>query len=164
MVKKDLVVLSKCDIQSFRQQWIQRVLDADSVGGGLDSWVKMGLACGVDVLDTTLVLPEVRDALNSFLDWCKSTDWKIVVSGSLSQLQATLNHRNKFDTWPEMYPWIEPGGLEYFIIRHHQAGADSVRCLEFVKSENLPKEDITEAANIKRSVMKNLLNAVYSSS
>jgi pyrroloquinoline-quinone synthase len=161
MLKKDLVVLSKCPDQQFRQQWIQRVIDSDSVGGGLDGWVKMGIAMGVDVTNESLVLPGVRFALDAFLAWCGSTDWRVVVSGSLSQLQATNNHRNKFDTWPELYPWIEPGGLEYFIVRHHQAGADSAKCLDFIRTINLPKEQLLESANIKRNVMRCLLDAVW---
>ncbi len=163
MVKKDLIILSKCDIQSFRQQWIQRVIEADSVGGGLDDWVKMGISTGVDVLDQTLVLPETTLAMEKYLDWCKSKDWKTIVSGSLSQLHATVSHRNKVDTWPELYPWIEQGGLSYFIVRQHQAGADSVKCLEFVKNENLPEEVLLDSAMVKRNLMRNLLDAIQNS-
>lgn len=160
MVKKDLIVLSKCPDQQFRQQWIKRVMDADSVEGGLDSWVRLGLAAGVDVKDESLVLPNVRFALDAFLAWCSSTNWKVVVSGSLSQLQATVNHRNKYNTWPTLYPWIEPGGLEYFITRSLQADFDSKTCLEFIKTCSLDEEQLKESANIKRNVMKCLLDSV----
>ena len=160
MVKKDLIVLEKCPNQKFRQQWIQRVLDADAIGGGLESWVNLGNAAGVDVTDSSKVLPAVTAALDEFLEWCRTTDWKIVVSGSLSQLQASNNHRNKFNTWSELYPWIEQDGLEYFIVRYCQAKSDSKNCLEFIKSIGLSREVLIESANIKRNLMKKLLDAI----
>ena len=161
MVKKDLIILEKCPDRQFRQGWIQRVIDADSVGGGLDGWVKLGNAAGVDVTDVSKVLPGVKFALNLFLDWCINNDWKTVVSGSLSQLNAVNNHRNKFDTWATLYPWIEPEGLEYFIVRFVQVGNDSKKCLEFIKNAGLSEEVLTESANVKRNLMKSLLDAIY---
>ena len=160
MVKKDYLILSRSDDQKFRQMWLNRIVEADSVGGGLESWVKLGLAAGVDVLDKTQVLPGVTSWIDKFIHWCETTDWQIVASGSLSQLQATLNHKNKFETWPALYPWIEPGGLDYFTVRSAQARSDSEKCLEYIRGIGLTGEQLTESASIKRNLMKHLLDEI----
>jgi pyrroloquinoline-quinone synthase len=161
MINKDAIVLFKCCDQEFRKIWIKRIIDADSVGGGLDSWVKMGIACGVDVTDTSKLYPAVKQTLDKFIEWCLGANWKLIVTSSLSQLQATLNHKNKYSTWPELYPWIEPGGLEYFSLRTSQANVDSLKCLEFINEWNIPVEQIEYTAKLKRNVMLALLDAVY---
>lgn len=161
MVTKDAIVIEKCPSQSFRKLWIKRIHDADDVDGGLDCWVKLGAACGVDVTDESRVYPATRFAMESFLNWCRSVDWKVIVASSLSQLKALENHRKKFATWYTLYPWIEPNGLDYFLLRMAQVEEDSKACLEFIQSAQLPAEDIKAASKIKREIMTCLLDAVY---
>ena len=121
----------------------------------------MGIACGVDVTDTSKLYPVVKQTLDKFIEWCLGANWKLIVTSSLSQLQATLNHKNKYSPWPELYPWIEPGGLEYFSLRTSQANVDSLKCLEFINEWNIPVEQIEYTAKLKRNVMLALLDAVY---
>ncbi len=161
MVAKDCIILSKCPDRTFRQMWIKRILEADAPDGGLESWIRLGVACGVDATDSTKVYPETKIAMDSFLQWCTATDWKIVVASSLSQLNAVVNHRRKFATWYDLYPWIEKGGLDYFLMRIGQVEVDSQRCLEFVQSQDLSEESLREATAIKRDIMKRMLDAIY---
>ena len=163
MVAKDAIVLEKCPLRSFRKIWIKRIYDADDDNGGLECWIKLGQACGVDVTDESRVYPATRFAMESFLHWCHSVDWKVIVASSLSQLKALENHRKKCTTWYTLYPWIEPNGLEYFLMRITQVEEDSKACLEFIKNANLPPEEIKAASKIKREIMTCLLDAVYAS-
>ena len=157
MVKKDFIVLSKCPDRAFRNVWINRILDADQPGGGLDRWVKMGESCSVDVTDNLLLTPATKFACDAFLAWCKDTDWVEVVSSSLSQLQAVLYHKSKAMEWPEMYPWID---INYFKLRREQAGEDARRCLDFIIKSGISMETIDKTAQLKRNMMKVLLDSI----
>ena len=157
MVKKDAIVLSKCNSKSFRNIWITRILDADGPDGGLDCWIKMGESCNIDVLDQSMLTPATKFACDAFLAWCKETDWVEVVSSSLSQLQASLNHNSKAMNWPEMYPWID---VNYFKLRRIQAGMDSKKCLDFILESELSIETINKTAQLKRNMMKVLLDSI----
>src|SRR6476469_7510216 len=47
---KDAAVLSNCPDREVRRQWVQRILDHDGHGddpGGIEAWVKLGLAVGL---------------------------------------------------------------------------------------------------------------------
>ena len=47
---KDAAVLSNCPEREVRRQWVQRILDHDGHGddpGGIEAWVKLGLAVGL---------------------------------------------------------------------------------------------------------------------
>ena len=157
MVKKDAIILSKCPNREFRNMWIKRILDADQPEGGLDCWVKMGLSCDIDVTNESLLTPGTKFACDAFLAWCQQTDWVEVVSSSLSQLQASLNHQSKTMSWPEMYPWID---INYFKLRKVQAGMDSERCLKFILESGLSMETINKTAQLKRNMMKVLLDSI----
>ena len=161
MVVKDAIVLSKCPDKEFRRIWIKRINEADEIGGGLDTWIKLGNACDVDVTDDSKVYPATKFAMDCFINWCQRSDWCIIVASSLSQIKAAINHKKKFDTWYTMYPWIKTDGLDYFIQRAFQATSDSEHCIEFIKGIEMSADKIAEATKIKREVMVCLLDAVY---
>lgn len=161
MVAKDAIVLAKCPDKAFRQIWVKRIKEADIEGGGLDSWIKLGWACDVDVTDESRVYPATRFAMTAFLEWCQRSDWVLIVASSLSQLRAVVNHKNKFDTWYTLYPWIKTDGLDYFIQRCAQVGVDSAHCLTFIQHIELPPDKIAEATKMKREIMQCMLDAVY---
>jgi len=161
MVQKDLIVMYKCDSVEFRRTWIKRIIEADEPGGGLDSWVQLGIACGIDVHDQSLVYQETLDAIHTFLEWCHKSDWKIIVASSLSQLNAVKNHQNKLNTWYKLCPWIEPNGLKYFLLRIGQVSTDSQECLKFIENTQLPEDQLREATTVKRQLMKSILDGLY---
>jgi pyrroloquinoline-quinone synthase len=161
MIVKDAIVLAKCSDRRFRQIWIKRIQEADEEGGGLDSWIKLGHACDVDVTDESKVYPATKFAMEAFINWCQQSDWVVIVASSLSQIKAAVNHQKKFDTWYNLYPWIKTDGLDYFIQRAFQASSDSQHCLEFIKGIDLPVDKIAEATKIKREIMTCMLDAIY---
>jgi pyrroloquinoline-quinone synthase len=161
MIAKDAMVIYKCPDREFRRMWMKRIYEADAVDGGLESWIKLGHACGIDVTNESLVYPSVRLAMNAFLHWCEHADWKVIVASSLSQLKAVANHTKKFNTWYNLYPWIEANGLDYFLQRIGQVEEDSQMCLTFIQNQNIDPNAIAAALQMKRDVMKALLDAVY---
>ena len=161
MVVKDAIVLAKCPDKAFRQIWAKRLQEADEEGGGLDTWIKLGWACDVDVTDESRVYPATRFAMTAFIEWCQRSEWVLIVASSLSQIKAVVNHKNKFDTWYTLYPWIKSDGLDYFIQRSAQVGIDSKHCLEFIQGIELPTEKVKEATKMKREIMQCMLDAVY---
>lgn len=155
MMRKDCIILGNSDDHSFRKVWLKRVIDSQRPGGGLDQWREMCVSAGIlpeEILDVT---PGAKKACDNYIQWCLSTHWKIVASGSLSQIQAALNHQKKCETWYEFYPTID---WSYFKVRKEQAKEDSQICLEFIKQWQLAEEDIATAAKLKKQLMKDILD------
>jgi pyrroloquinoline-quinone synthase len=125
----------------------------------LDSWIQLGTACGIN-LNTTTENEQTKEAINVFLDWCNNTDWKIIVASSLSQLNAVKNHQNKLNTWYELYPWIEPDGLRYFLLRLTQVSIDSEESLKFIENEHLNEQELRLATTVKRKLMTSILDSL----
>ena len=152
MMQKDCIILANSDDHAFRKVWLKRVIDSQSPGGGLDQWREMCTSAGI--LPEDIATPGAKLACENYINWCKNTHWKIVVSASLSQIQASLNHEQKTLTWPSFYPNIN---WSYFSLRKDQAREDSQRCLEFIKEWNLPQTVIDEALKLKRQLMTEIL-------
>ena len=49
----------------------------------------------------------------------------------ISELFAPHIHQQRIDTWPQLYPWVEPEGLQYFRNRLTQARRDVEHGLRF---------------------------------
>src|SRR5271168_1019292 len=48
---KDAAILSNCPVRDIRRQWIGRILEHDGTQGeegGIESWLRLGKACGID--------------------------------------------------------------------------------------------------------------------
>ena len=48
---KDAAILANCDDREVRRNWVQRILDHDGYGddpGGIDSWLRLAEAVGLD--------------------------------------------------------------------------------------------------------------------
>jgi len=127
---KDGAVLSNCDDQSVRAEWVQRILDHDGHGddaGGIEAWLQLGEAVGLsreEVADMRHVLPGVRFAVDAYINFAKSRPWQESVCASLTELFAPAIHKQRLATWPEHYQWIDPTGLQYFRNRVSQARRD----------------------------------------
>ena len=50
--------------------------------------------------------------------------WQESVCSSLTELFAPHIHQQRIDSWPDMYPWINPEGMQYFKNRLTQARRD----------------------------------------
>jgi pyrroloquinoline-quinone synthase len=127
---KDAAILSNCPDRELRRQWVQRILDHDGHDddpGGIEAWRQLGLAVGLtldELTDLRHVIPGVRFAVDAYVNFARRVPWQEAVCASLTELFAPKIHKERLATWPEHYPWIEPGGLQYFRNRLAQARRD----------------------------------------
>jgi pyrroloquinoline-quinone synthase len=131
---KDAAVLSNCPDAAVRRGWVQRILDHDGFelngvvdAGGIEAWLRLAEAVGLtreEVTDLRHVAPAVRFAVDAYVNFARRAPWQEAVCSSLTELFAPEIHKQRLATWPEHYPWIEPGGLHYFRSRVSQARRD----------------------------------------
>lgn len=138
---KDAAIMSNCPDRELRREWIQRVLDHDGydIGGikddgGIEAWIRLGEAVGLsreDVTSQRLVAPAARFAVDAYVNFARQRPWQEAVASSLTELFAPHIHQQRLDTWPQMYPWVDPAGLQYFRNRLTQARRDVAHGLRF---------------------------------
>lgn len=127
---KDAAILSNCTDRGVRRMWVQRILDHDGYGGqegGIESWLRLGEAVGLSrdhVESLADVVPGVRFAVDAYVNFARRAPWQEAVCSSLTELFAPEIHKQRLAGWPEHYPWIEPGGLDYFQSRTSLARRD----------------------------------------
>lgn len=127
---KDAAVLSNCPDQEVRRGWIQRILDHDGFGddeGGIETWIRLGEATGLvrsEIVSLQHVLPGVRFAVEAYINFARQRPWQEAVCASLTELFAPHIHKERINTWPQHYPWIDEAGLAYFKNRISQARRD----------------------------------------
>lgn len=135
---KDAAILSNCPEAEIRRVWIQRILDHDGTDtqrGGIESWLRLGEALGVQreqLLSEELVLPGVRYAVDAYVNFCRSRDWVQAVASSLTELFGPSAIKVRIEAIERHYPWIDPAGLDYFRARLHLAPRDAEFALEVV--------------------------------
>ena len=128
---KDAAILSNCPDPDVRREWIQRILDHDGTepgAGGIESWLRLGAALGVErdaLTDERLVLPGVRYAVDAYVNFCRTRPWVEAVAASLTELFGPGAIRVRLDALERHYPWIDPAGLEYFRSRLTLAPRDA---------------------------------------
>ena len=138
---KDAAILSNCPDREIRREWIQRILDHDGCdiggvhdAGGIEAWIRLGEAVGLtreEVTSLRRVAPAARFAVDAYINFARRQPWQEAVASSLTELFAPHIHQQRLDTWPQMYPWVEPEGLQYFRNRLTQARRDVAHGLNF---------------------------------
>ena len=137
--RKDAAIISNCPEPEVRREWMQRIVDHDGLQpgtGGIEMWIRLGEALGVprrEMEDERHVLPGVRLAAESYVTFCKTKPWVEAVASSLTELFAPDLMRKRIAAFPQHYPWIEPGALDYFRSRLIQAPRDSQQGLRLVQ-------------------------------
>lgn len=127
---KDAAILANCPDRDVRREWLQRILDHDGApgeGGGIEAWLKLGEAVGLDrehLLSQELVLPGVRFAVDAYVNFARRATWQEAASSSLTELFAPEIHQSRLSSWPQHYPWIDQEGYAYFRTRLGQARRD----------------------------------------
>src|SRR5207245_8432731 len=133
---KDGAILSNCPDREVRRKWVRRILDQDGAAGeegGMEAWIRLGEACGIDRADLTSlksVLPAVRFAVDAYLNFARTRPWQEAACSSLTEMFAPRAHQDRLANWPKHYPWVKLDGLEYFRTRLKQARSDVEHGLE----------------------------------
>lgn len=166
---KDAAIISNCPDREIRRRWIQRILDQDGregEEGGLEAWIRLGEAVGIDRSDLTSmrrVLPAVRFAVDAYVNFARTRPWQEAACSSLTELFAPQAHQDRLLTWPTHYPWIKPAGLEYFRSRLSQARRDVEDGLEITLNYFTTRpmqERALEILQMKLDILWSLLDAV----
>jgi pyrroloquinoline-quinone synthase len=135
---KDAAIMANCPDREVRRGWIQRILDHDGFeitgpngtirdAGGIEAWLRLAEAVGLsreEVMDERHAIPALRFAVDAYVNFARRVPWQEAVCSSLTELFAPEIHKQRLATWPEHYPWIESGGLQYFRNRVSQARRD----------------------------------------
>jgi pyrroloquinoline-quinone synthase len=135
---KDAAILSNCPDIEVRREWIKRIVDHDGTAagsGGIESWLRLGEALGVsrDELESERrVLPGVRYAVDAYVNFARQRPWIEAVASSLTELFGPAAIKVRVAALERHYPWIDPGGLEYFRARLDQAPRDARHALDIV--------------------------------
>ena len=135
---KDAALLSNCPDPDVRRVWIRRIIDHDGVdqeSGGIESWLRLGEALGVDrdeLKSERRVLPGVRYAVDAYVNFCRTRPWIEAVAASLTELFGPSAIRVRIEALERHYQWIDPAGLEYFRARLKQAPRDAQYALDLV--------------------------------
>ena len=169
--RKDAAIMANCPDRETRRQWIQRILDHDGHDddpGGIEAWIQLGLACGLDREDITSlkhVLPGVRFAVDAYFNFARTAPWQEGVCSSLTELFAPTIHKQRLAGWPELYPWIKPEGLAYFQKRVSQARRDVEHglafTLEYFSQTRQLQERALEILQFKLDILWTMLDAMY---
>lgn len=167
--RKDAAILSNCPEPEVRRQWIGRIVDHDGRApgdGGLEAWLRLGEAIGVDratLGSGVLVLPGARFAVEAYITFCRTRPWLEAVASSLTELFAPALVTTRLIAFEAFYPWIEPSGLQYFRDRLRQAPRDAEYALTLVTERattRAAQEQALSALAFKCDVLWSLLDAV----
>jgi pyrroloquinoline-quinone synthase len=165
---KDAAIIANCPDREVRRRWVQRILDHDgytldgrTTEGGIEAWLKLAEAVGLvrdNVESLTDVIPGVRYAVDAYVSFARRAPWQEAVCSSLTELFASAIHQQRLSSWPEHYPWIDHGGLQYFQSRVGLALRDVEQALE------ITLDYFSSAAQQKRAldILKFKLDVLWS--
>lgn len=167
---KDAAVLANCRDRTARRLWVQRILDHDGYEGdegGIEAWLALAEAVGLsrDTVESgEHVLPGVRFAVDAYINFARGASFEEAACSSLTELFAPNIHQKRLDTWPELYPWIEPQGYRYFRKRLSEARRDVEHGLTVTLEHFKTRADQEYALNIlqfKLDILWTMLDAMW---
>jgi pyrroloquinoline-quinone synthase len=171
---KDAAILSNCPDREIRRGWIQRIFDHDGSGniaeggeGGIEAWIHLGAAVGLnreDIMSLKLIAPGTRFAVDAYINFAKQRSWQESVCSSLTELFAPHIHQQRIDSWPDMYPWINKEGMQYFKNRLTQARRDVEQglavTLDYFSQSRAMQERALEILQFKLDVLWVMADAI----
>lgn len=166
---KDALILTKLENAQQRRSWIRRIQEQDGTdtdAGGLDRWLRLGEAVGLDradLLSGAEVLPSVRFAVGGYVTFVRDADRLAAVASSLTELFAPDLMMTRIAAWEQHYPWIERSGLRYFQTRVVQGRRDAREAIDLVHRwvrTDADEQAVLAAFTLKCDVLWSLLDAV----
>ncbi|HEX4086947.1 MAG TPA: pyrroloquinoline-quinone synthase PqqC [Chthoniobacteraceae bacterium] len=130
--RKDAAIMANMPSREVRRLWLHRITDHDGIpggdDGGIESWLRLGEACGVSreaLLDPLNVEPGVRSSVDAYVAFARTQPWPVAVASSLTEMFVPNLMAKRLDAFERHYRWIDPAGLDYFRRRLVQAPRDS---------------------------------------
>ena len=166
---KDAVILSRCEDAEFRRDWRSRIEDHDGAPGrpgGIERWLQLAEATGLRrelLLEGGGVLPAVRFAVDTYVDFVREHTFLEAVASSLTEMFAGSLITLRLDALRHHYPWMA-GGLDYFETRLTQAPQDARFALDWVQRNAHSPEDqelACRALEAKCDILWAQLDALY---
>ena len=167
---KDAAIMSNCWDRDVRRHWIQRIIDHDGTQGdegGIEAWLLLGEAVGLkrkDLWSHKYLLPGVKFAIDAYVNFAKQQPWEIAASSSLTELFAPKIHQKRLDKWPELYPWIDERGYQYFRKRLTEARRDVQHGLDITLDYYKTREDqerMLDVLQFKLDVLWTMLDCMW---
>lgn len=171
---KDAAILSNLPDREKRRLWIQRIIDhdgtADRGGGGLELWLALARAVGLDERDVTSerhVAVGTRFACDAYVTFARTHAWLPAVASSLTELFAPELMSARIAALVERYPWIDDSGLAYFRARVPLAARDASYTLSWVVEHATTagsQDECVRALEFKCDVLWAILDATQQAS
>ena len=167
--QKDGAILANCPDRETRRKWVLRILDHDGWEdnpGGIETWTRLGVAVGIpreELLSLKHVVPGVRFAVDAYVNFARQAPWQEAVCSSLTEMFAPKIHKDRLQTWPQHYPWIEADGLQYFRSRISLAQRDVEHGLQVTLdyfTSRQQQERALEILQFKLDVLWSMLDAI----
>lgn len=171
---KDAAILSNCPDREARRHWVRRILDHDGgpyaghvSDGGIEAWLRLGEACGMsrdELQDQRHVLPGVRFACDAYINFVRKSSWQEAVCSSLTELFSPTAHKQRLESWPQHYPWIDEAGLQYFRNRLSEVHRDVDHALSITLAHFVTRPQQERAIDIlkfKLDILWTMLDAMY---
>jgi pyrroloquinoline-quinone synthase len=162
--RKNAAVIAGCPLPEVRRRWVDRITFQDD--GGLDDWVRLAEAVGVDVDEMTSLrslLPGVRFAVDAYVNFCRTNDWALGAAAALTELFSPDHMSDRVSAWREHYPWIGAAGYAYFETRIPVVRKDSDYTLNLVLdhcADRVAQEKAVAALALKCDVLWAMLDAI----
>ena len=167
---KDAAIMSNCPDRDARRKWVQRIIDHDGVkdeDGGIEAWLQLAEAVGLtreETLSYEHVLPGVKFAIDAYLNFARSATWEEAASSSLTELFAPKIHQKRLDNWPDIYPWIDKKGYQYFRKRLTEARRDVQHGLDITLDYYKTRDEQEHALDIlqfKLNILWTMLDCMW---
>jgi pyrroloquinoline-quinone synthase len=168
--QKDAAIVSNCPLREVRRMWLHRITDHDGAEkdeGGIESWLRLGEACGLtreELLDGRHVAPGAQFAVDAYVNFARTQPWPVAIASSLTELFAPNLMEARLAAFERHYTWVQPWGFDYFRRRVTQARRDSDEGLTLTLTHCVSRE-MQEAAvralSFKCDVLWAMLDAIH---
>ena len=167
--RKDGAIIANCPDRETRRKWVLRILDHDGWegnAGGIEAWARLGVAVGIpreELWSLKHVVPGVRFAVDAYVNFARQVPWQEAVCSSLTEMFAPKIHKDRLQTWPQHYPWIEAEGLQYFRSRISLAQRDVEHGLQVTLDYFTTRQQQERALDVlqfKLDVLWSMLDAI----
>jgi pyrroloquinoline-quinone synthase len=167
--RKDGAIIANCTDRETRRKWVRRILDHDGDDdneGGIEAWVRLGEAVGIeraDLWSLRHVVPGVRFAVDAYVNFARHAPWQEAVCSSLTEMFAPQIHKDRLANWPTHYGWIDPDGLHYFRSRISLAERDVEHGLAVTLDHftcRAQQERALEILQFKLDILWSMLDAI----